>query len=344
MKKWALGLVLLCAAGVGLVSCMTPPDRVWQRPSSGSTVPATETISVLTWNLGYGGLGAQSDFVADGGENVLPPSRSVVGQNVKRIVSELQNTDVDIFLLQELARPSPVNWWTDVLGTVDRTLDAYDRLFYADLYTRWNPPPFRFSHGLGVYSRMTASEAEVVPLPLEEKDILPGTKRQYGLLVTRLVPKKPCGPHWTIIDLHLSAFDESAGLRHAQLEKVMQFATAEYAKGRHVILGGDWNLLLVKTDFPHTTKEKDLFWIHDFPADSLPPGWRIAADDRVPSVRTNEKPYVRGENFRGVIDGFVVSPNVRIDNVFARDTDFSATDHQPVQGIFHADVQCGDET
>lgn len=49
-----------------------------------------------------------------------------------------------------------------------------------------------------------------------------------------------------------------------------------------------------------------------------------------------EGPYVRGENFTTVIDGFVLSPNVRAENVRMRDLDFQFSDHQPVDARFVA--------
>ena len=64
--------------------------------------------------------------------------------------------------------------------------------------------------------------------------------------------------------------------------------------------------------------------------------WKVVVDEKTPSVRTNERPYKRGENFRTVIDGFVISPNVGAKSVETTDFDFEYTDHHPVTAEFYA--------
>jgi len=59
--------------------------------------------------------------------------------------------------------------------------------------------------------------------------------------------------------------------------------------------GGDWNHRLIKTDFPTTTEEKFLFWIHNLPEDFTPNGWQWALDENVPTVRTLEHSYIINE-------------------------------------------------
>ena len=87
---------------------------------------------------------------------------------------------------------------------------------------------------------------------------------------------------------------------------------------------------LVETRFPHSTQDKHLFWIADLPPDNFPEGWRVAADERVPSVRTLHESYVRGVNYTCVVDGFILSPNIRQISVDAIDLEFRYSDHQPV--------------
>ncbi len=99
---------------------------------------------------------------------------------------------------------------------------------------------------------------------------------------------------------------------------------------------GALNLVLEDSEFPHTTDKKYLFWVHDFPREVLPEGWRIVADPSTPTVRTDQQPYVAGDNFVTIIDGFIVSPNVNVLGVKTTDMGFEASDHQPVTGVFQA--------
>lgn len=81
---------------------------------------------------------------------------------------------------------------------------------------------------------------------------------------------------------------------------------------------------------PYTTQPKLLFWAQDLPPDAMPDDWTWSYDLRVPTVRSNERPYHRGENYSCIIDGFLTSPNVEVIAVEARDLDFRDSDHNPV--------------
>jgi endonuclease/exonuclease/phosphatase family metal-dependent hydrolase len=298
-----------------------------ERAPAPDLAQAGDTLDIVTWNLGYGGLGAGSDFIADGGTHYFPPSQSAVRENVAGIEAQLRaQTDADVILIQEIARGGPVNYWTDVRAGVERALPGRDITFFADFKTRLMPWPLRMVHGQAIYSLRTVEGADVVALPAEDSGIF-GVRRRYASPLVRLAGDR----NWTIASVHLAAFDEDATVRTRQLRELLAWAQGEYASGRRVVIGGDWNLQLVETDFPHATEERFLFWLFPFPADALPEGWRIAADAGVPSVRTNHKPYVAGENYVTTIDGFIVSPNVAVESVAGVDLGFQHTDHQPVR-------------
>lgn len=290
-------------------------------------------ITVTTWNLGYGGLGAESDFVADGGEHLLPPDRATVEKNVAGIARVLETIRSDIILLQETADASFLTRGVDLLAAVRRTLAARDNFFSVDFIVRYAPENLAPRHGLFSSAALAGAAREIVPVDHEPGYLMGLSKRLYHLQVTRI---PFAGGEWSVIDVHLSAFDEGANVRMAQLDAVLDFAAAEYAQGRHVVIGGDWNLELARPARPYTTGDEYLFWLHAFPAEKLDNGWRVAADAEVPTVRTNERPYRRGENFTTVIDGFVVSPNVETVSIRTTDLDFQYADHQPVTATFRA--------
>lgn len=297
------------------------------RATSPDLAEAGDTLDILIWNIGYGGLGAGSDFVADGGEHMFPPSREAVRANVAGIEAFLaQHNDADIVIMQETARAGPVNYWINVRDRAEHALRDRDNTFFADFRTRLMPWPLRLDHGQALYSANAVSETGLTALPAEDSGIF-GVRRRYASPFIRLAGDD----NWTIASVHLAAFDEDAAVRTRQLRELMAWAEAEYASGRRVVIGGDWNFQIAETDFPHTTDERFLFWLFPFPQDALPEGWRIAADARIPSVRTNHKPYVAGENYVTTIDGFIVSPNVEVIDVHGYDLGFEHTDHQPVR-------------
>jgi len=307
-----------------------PGVSVDQRPGSGMRAPGDE-CAVLTWNIGYAGLGKDADFIADGGSHLRSAGQSQVEANLSAICRVLAGVDPDVVLIQEAAGPGFMTRGVDVVGGLRAQLAGYRSAFSADVTTRLLPRGLSLRHGLATFTRVEAGSTGILPLPEEPSRMGGIVPRRYHLQVTRTT----LGGHpLFIFNVHLAAFDERAETRRRQVEAVFRYATVEFRKGAAVILGGDWNLLLADTRFPSTTDAKYLAWVHPFPTDAIPPGWRIVADPSHPTVRTNERPYRRGENYTGVIDGFIVSPNVEPLAVTGYDLGFEATDHQPVLGRF----------
>lgn len=343
IRLWTRWVVLVAAVLTGGYACtsiqttgapVSPDKDLSFTASERAAWSGGEALTLVTWNLGYAGLGRDSDFFADGGERYLPPSRSAVVASRDAISAWLGASEADVILTQETARASLVNWWVEVKGAVDAALPGHGQAFYADFRTRMLPPPLRIRNGLATYGQAGLVGAELWSLPSDGDPYDGALRRRYAALATRMNGPGGC---WTVVNLHTAAFDEGAALRRRQVQTVLARAEQETAAGRRVVIGGDWNLRLAATDFAHTTRHEDLFWLHDFPAELLPAGWRIAADPRVPTVRTNERPYRSGENYTTVIDGFLIGPGVVVEAVEGVDLYFRSSDHQPVRLTVRAD-------
>ena len=100
------------------------------------------------------------------------------------------------------------------------------------------------------------------------------------------------------------------------------------------MVGGDWNSLFPGIDLNHfapsTTPPELLAWIQKIPENWSPPGWQWVFDADTATNRTLEKPFVRGENLESIIDGFLVSPNVTVEEVQGFDLMFKNSDHNPL--------------
>ena len=68
------GLYLGVVLSYGTLKDFQPPphETVFSFQKSNQAFQANDTISLLTWNLGYAGLGAEMDFFYDGGKMVRP--------------------------------------------------------------------------------------------------------------------------------------------------------------------------------------------------------------------------------------------------------------------------------
>ncbi len=331
----ALALLAVYLLAVVLVNRVRPPgDRIeLVNAPANLDKKLGDTIQITTWNIGYAGLGRGSDFVMDGGKSWFPPSRRAVGENLAAICARLRKLPGEILLLQEVSVCSPLSFWQPVRQKIIKSRPENLALFRPDISTWGLPWPLKIAHGTITLCPVRPAGRQLVKLPVEPTLVGGFIKRNYALLVTRFDVEDDPG-QWVIINLHLAAFDKEGATRLQQLGAVFAFAQQEYEQGNFVVLGGDWNMVLAKTDFPHTTDLKQLLWLVDLPAEKIPPGWKIACDPDVPSVRTNYQPYIRGENYTAIIDGFITSPNVSVNSLATTDTGFEHTDHMPVSGSF----------
>ena len=322
------GLAVLLIAVIGLSTRFNSQIRTSFKAQDSARDPISAgELTVMIWNLGYAGLGRESDFLADGGKMILPPSKSAVEKNLAGIRTTLSEQSADIYLFQETAGPGLLTRGVDVRSGISDVLSDASSFMSADVLTRFVPAPLGLVHGPATFSYISNTPAEVIRLPQEPTPMMGLIPRLYHVQVNRFTIDKRV---WVVINAHLSAFDEGANTRQQQLDAVLKLASQYFEDGAHVVVGGDWNMRLTETAFPSTSDETALFWIHDFPKDKLKDGWSLAYDASTPSVRTNERPYQRDENYRAVIDGLLLSPNVELQSARGIDLDFEFTDHQPV--------------
>ncbi len=299
-----------------------------QAPAVTLPPPQTTQLTLVQWNLGYAGLGQDADFKADGGKRILPPSKHSVDRNLTGIAEQVKALEADIYLFQELARPGLLTYGRDVVAKVATALPGTSMMMSADI----DHGVPRLKHGLGVATRVGLVGQSLVRLPDDPKRLAGFVTRRYHV---QMLDLRLADEPWTVIHLHLSAFD-SGQVREAQFRAVLDLAQAAYARGHHVVVLGDWNLRFAPTHFPYTADPAAQFWIRDMPQARIPQGWHLVFDPRTPSVRTNEQPYVAGRNYTTIVDGALVSPGVEALSVTTSDTGFAFTDHQPVRYVLRA--------
>jgi endonuclease/exonuclease/phosphatase family metal-dependent hydrolase len=291
---------------------------------------AGKEITVTTWNIGFAGLGAGADLFIDGGHSLRALSRSNIATAACAIADVLSGFQSDSVLLQEDAHGGFMTRGVEVHSAITKRLADYARCFWSDFSTMFTPKPFNFHHGIATFSKFQPSLSTALTLPQDPLYYFGFLKKYYGGIVQKY-PVAGQGA-WVVINIHLSAFDDAA--RQCQLTALFEYAVAEFKAGNYVVIGGDWNMRLSKTEFPHDAANRDTCKIYDLPQTALPQGWSLAVDSTVPSVRTINAPYRKGWTYTSIIDGFVVSPNVRVDAVKTHDLQFEYTDHHPVSARF----------
>ena len=298
-------------------------------------LPAGATIDVLSWNVGYAGLGAESDFVMDGGQNICSADENTVRRYLKGIEALTSSEEYDLVILQEVDTDSTRTYSIDqtaklAYGTSYHALN-FSCPFVPNPQTYLYNPIGKVNSGLLTVSRYQIANAERVALPCPFSWPLRIVNLKRCLLVSYL-PIEGSEQKLVLVNLHLEAYDDGEG-KLAQSKQLRDFVEQEYQKGNYVIAGGDWNQIFPDTEtaFPNTHKE---LWTPGYLDEGeLAEGWRYVWDDAVPSCRLLNQPYdpadAQGTQYY-VIDGFMVSPNLRVESVETLDEGFACSDHNPV--------------
>jgi len=292
-----------------------------------------DTFSIITWNIGYAGLGQKQDFFYDGG-TMVRPKESAVKENLKGILDFLlENDNTTFVLLQEVDRDSKRSYNTDEEQYLLKGLWFYSGL-YADNYkVPFVPLPLLEPMGKVRSGLLSMS----LPMPLSaDRYSFTGNfafpKKLFMLDRCFLLSRYPLvnRKELVIINLHNSAFDDG-DLRKGQLEQLKKVMEMEARKGNYVLVGGDWNM--APASFQPDLMGKNYPLLENtiqIPNDWLPKGWEYISRPSLPTNRTVDMPYKKGETKVQLIDFFIVSPNIQALAVNTVDNDFLYSDHQPV--------------
>ena len=332
-----LGLLLLALIGLVIFLTVTeykPEDRqaAERIVLDPDAAPAPQALTICTWNIGYGGLGEESDFFMDGGQMVNPPSQETVEKNIAGIQSYMAQHPADAWLLQEVDLNSARTANMDQLEQLQETLSgsaAFAYNYKCPFVPIPLPPIGQMEAGIAtVTSHLMDENAQRIALPCPFSWPVSAANLKRCLLVTR-IDVEGTDKELVLINLHLEAYDDGEG-KIAQTKLLMQVLQEEYEKGNYVIAGGDFNQTFpgALDTYPIADPEK---WTPGTLEESiLPEGWQFAYDSTVATCRLLDQPYNEDCQLY-VIDGFILSPNVQLDAVQTVDLGFEFSDHNPVR-------------
>lgn len=337
MKTLLILLLTVVLALVGLIVFLTvteyKPAEIEPAEISGTAdAPLSgDTVSVLSWNIGYAGLDADADFFMDGGTRVRPTDEYHVGVNLNNMACRMQELDADFYLLQEMDRDSARTYSMDQLREMEALTD-FSSSFAYNYRCPFVPIPFppigKVNSGLATMTEYRMTDAKRISLPCPFSWPVSAANLKRCLLVTR-TPIEGSDKELVLVNLHLVAYDSGEG-KIAQTKALFSVLEEEYAKGNYVIAGGDFNQSFPDTLETYPIAQPELWMPGVLEESSLPEGWRYAFDASVPTCRLLNEPYNEETTQHYVIDGFIVSPNVEVVSVVTVDEDFFNSDHNPV--------------
>lgn len=297
------------------------------------TLAIGDEITITSFNIGYAALDRDTDFFLDGGTMSRGISQERVQENLGKVISFLKEQNSDLYLIQEVDEKSTRSYSVNQKVDISE-LPGYSSSYGINYQVGWVPVPLKEPMGKVLSGIMTLSK-----LTVDEtfRHTLPG---QYSW-PTRLAHLNRCmletripledDTELVIGHIHLSAYDEGGFIRNQQLTFLQEFARREYEKGNYVILGGDWNHLLAENPQEKRARYSAVWpdWLQLLPADFLSE-FVWAFDEVIPSNRSVEAPYDPKNSFVVTIDGFLVSPNIEVIEVYGHDLQFDFSDHNPV--------------
>jgi endonuclease/exonuclease/phosphatase family metal-dependent hydrolase len=297
-------------------------------------IPLNNTFTVLSWNMGYCGLGKEMDFFYDGGKQVRP-SPEEFEKYLTGAMNFLARYDtVDIFLLQEVDTSAKRTYYVNEASLINEFMPFYSYVFAKNYDVKFVPFPWYAPMGSVVSGVMSLSKVKPVESfrnPFSSHYSWPKSIFMLDRCFIYTKYKLQGGKYLVILNTHNSAFDDAAKLREEECDMIRTLILEEYDRGNYVIAGGDWN------------RNPPGFGMNNFedgntgrtvePAlDSsyLPFGWKWVYDPSMPTNRDVNEPYKKGTTKTTIIDYFIVSPNLAVLENKTLKTGFEFSDHQPI--------------
>ena len=342
-----LSVVVFCFLLVGLLTVTEYKpksiENVKINDNVSNPISLNTSYTALSWNIGYGALGDNADFFMDGGTMVTSSTKERVVSNLKDMANVLKSQNPDLIFLQETDLKSKRSHYVNEVAFFQSNLSSYDSNYVPNYKVLYVPYPFptigKVNCGLSTFSRfdITQSQRYALPCPFKYPFRLCNLKR--ALSVNR-IPVEGSNKELVMINLHLEAYDSGEG-KIAQTKMLKKLLEEETKKGNYVIAAGDFNQSFSNVDISMYPLIGEDFWapafidVNDFD-DSL----LFVTDNTVPSCRSLDKPYLGSDksNFQYyLIDGFIVSDNINIEEISTIDLQFVSSDHNPLRLKFKLD-------
>ena len=328
---WRMALGLVLAVGiliVGLLGYLTVTEYhpAYAETADRGSVNRSESIStrsfsLLTFNTAHAVPGEDTEDAEEAEDNV---------GGILRI---LEMSGADFLMLQEVDTDSRRSFGTNQWLKYEHELEDYESRFVMNHSCDYVPHPLRdpvgkIRSGLATYSSYDIVSATRYSLPVPSEWPERVVSRKGCFLVTR-IPIEDSEQQLVLINVHMEDYEDEE-LSEEQIVQLRSFMKEEYAKGNFVIAGGDFNQTFPNSD-AYPVQDPELWTPKKL---SRPTGgFRYFCDDSTPTCRLPSRPNESdGEEAQYyVIDGFLVSPNVTVDEVKTLSYGFLYSDHNPVR-------------
>lgn len=350
LSKVVLALIVIAGLFVGTLTVFEyrPDDleAIEITNNQEDTINLDQIYQIMTFNIGYAGLGVDEDFVMDGGQKGRADSLSVVEDYFDGIKGILNDYASDFYLLQEVDQKARRSYNVNEVDGITQALgETYSSQYALNFKSIFVPFPLSLTDyigsvesGIQTLTKYSVTESERHQFPGAFSWPLRVANLKRAMMVSSFEIESS-DKELIIVNLHMSAYDSDGSLRDQEMAYLKTFLEEQKALGNYVVVGGDFNqtfpaaadLYPVNSDFYEAYTIEDEF---------IPNGYRFEVDLSEPTCRLLNQPYDEDSELTQyyLIDGFIVSDNIELSqvapealyNVMTINHEFLYSDHNPV--------------
>lgn len=319
-----------------------------------SPIETDKTYKVMTFNIGFGAYDDQFTFFMDTGyedsEKKIPTSgkqswatdKQHVYDNIAGCISVINSKNPDFIMLQEVDDNSTRTYHINEVELITNEFKDFSFSQANDYHSAFLFYPFTQPHGKSSSNLITLSKTNIISslrrsLPLSDSKLANIMDLDRCIMINRYEIQNS-DKQFVLINVHLSAYDEGGKIRKKQNELLREVLENERKNGNYVILGGDFNQVLIPNGTEYYIKpngEVTPDWVADFEGsfEGYTLAYSTEGDDgaNFGTARNNTKPFDKNWTYTCTIDGFVVSNNIEIEDIKnVTSHAFKYSDHNPV--------------
>ena len=286
-----------------------------------------ETMSITSFNIGHCTLDRRRNKISKDFKLSSKPQRESTFDNLIANTTTIKDLDSDFYLLQEVDHNSARSENIDQIEYITTELKNHNVSFAYNFNANFVPFPItspagKTHSGLINLSKFKFVRAERFQLDGVEKF----PKSMFFLKRCMLINEYdlPRNKKLYIINIHFSSYDKDQLFRTEQFNDMFNYIEHLYdGKKNYIIVGGDFNYLMDKAK----VKEENPLWLKPFPDKLKESKFKPIFDSKIKTLKESD-------NQEFSIDGFIVSPNVKVAKCNTNDEKFEHSNHNPITMTF----------
>lgn len=331
-------IAVVCTLTLGIVLWCTeykPNEKEMLSYNSKGTrgLYTSREVSIVEWNIAEALASYDMDSYKEGGKMIESNSKNSVYENLLGISETLLSYDADIYIVNDIDMKAKRTMNINEVEYLSKKLNLVP-LFAYDKKVKYTPYPWptegNTAKGNAMYSHLGLSSLERVALPYKNTSFPLNLIAEKNAALVAKIPLSNSDSSLVLINANLQktplVTEESSD---SSLDALLKLAYEEYNNGEnYVIIAASFNRKLCENSIINKT---DIAIPSAFNTD-LEDGWELVYDDTTMTQRSLNDVYKNNENGVNsyVTDGYIVSPNISVNEIKTIDEEFFYSAHNPI--------------